>query len=176
MTVYGWNSNEVNTHQKLRGLLKIVLEKHHFDNFADTPANFCPHHRFTSASQHQNNWQSQQWHCPMTAHTIGAVSTNVDQGHISGIGNSNIVSVAIIVVGVVIIGNGFVSTVSNVNAFSGISLQWPTSTSPQQIPSRMLLSRLQIRILTLQSTKIWQTLNNMHAAGPAHSTTHSAWS
>ena len=59
----------------------------------------------------------------MTAHTIGAVSTNNDQGHIAGIGNSNIVSVATVYVGVVIIGNGFVNTVSNVNAFSGISLQ-----------------------------------------------------
>ena len=77
----------------------------------------------------------------MTAHTIGAVSTNDDQGHIAGIGNSNIVSVATVYVSVVIIGNGFVNTVSNVNAFSGISLQWPTSTSPQQIPSQMLLSR-----------------------------------
>ena len=99
----------------------------------------------------------------MTAHTIGTVNTSAKIGPISGIDNSNIVIVGIAIVGiantdVVIIASFFVGIVSNIvvpNDITNIvSLQRLTSTSPQQTPLRLLLSRLRTQTQKLQSTNV----------------------
>jgi len=102
----------------------------------------------------------------MTAHTIGTVNTIANIGPIAGIDNSNIVIVGIVIVGiantdVVIIASFFVGIVSNVivpnNITNIVSLQRLTSTSPQQTPLRLLLSRIRTRTQKLH--------NNKHTAG-----------
>ncbi len=82
---------------------------------------------------------------------MGTINTTANIGPIAGINNSSIVIVRTVIVGianinVVIIASFFVGIVSNVvvpNDINNIfSLQRLTSTSLQQIPLRLILSRL----------------------------------
>ncbi len=87
----------------------------------------------------------------MTDHTMGTINTTANIGPITGINNSSIVIVRTVIVGianinVVIIASFFVGIVSNAvvpnNITNVASLQQLTSTSLQQIPLQLILSRL----------------------------------